>query len=436
MASKQKFKAPSGMHDILPYIQPYWRKVLNVCAETSEFYGFRRIDLPLLENSEIFIKGTGSDSDIVQKQMYTLRTKGGDHLTLRPEGTPGVVRAYIEHGMANQLSPVKLYYEGPMFRYERPQAGRFRQFHQFGVEVIGGGSPILDAEIIQLFTVILDGLQINDYTIHINSIGTPQSRIKYKKILKEYYRSHQRQICAACRERLKTNPLRVLDCKDEKCQRVKMHAPPILDYLDDESSRDFRAVLEFLDAQNLPYFVNPYLVRGLDYYTKTVFEVFTGGAEEGEKDVALGGGGRYDELVRLLGGGGEEEVPAVGFALGIERVVQRMKDGGKGPSPKAPPRVFLVQIGMLARKKSLALIEEFRKAGVPLHTSLGRDSIKSQLGVADRLNSEYTLILGHQEALNNDIIIREMENGGQETVPLEKIVALMKKRLARKPKKK
>ena len=424
------------MHDTLPYVQPYWRRVLSVCAEVAEFYGFGRIDLPLLENSEIFVKGTGTDSDIVQKQMYTLRTKGGDYLTLRPEGTPGVVRAYIEHGMANQLSPTKLYYEGPMFRYERPQAGRFRQFHQFGVEVIGGASPILDAEIIQIFTVILDGLRIRDYTIHINSIGTTNSRIKYKKVLKEYYRSHQRQVCATCRERLKTNPLRVLDCKDEKCQRVKMHAPPILDYLDDESSRDFKAVLEFLDAQNLPYFVNPYLVRGLDYYTKTVFEVFAGGVEEGEQGVALGGGGRYDGLVKTLGGGGEEDTPAVGFALGIERIVQHMKDAGLNPPKKAAPRIFLVQIGMLARKKSLALIEEFRKANLPLHTSLGRDSIKSQLGVADRLGVEYTLILGHQEALSDDIIIREMENGGQETVRLEKIIALMKKRLARKSKKK
>lgn len=436
MTSKQKFKAPSGMHDILPHNQPYWRRVLSVCAEVAEFYGFERIDLPILEDSELFMKSTGSDSDIVQKQMYTLRTKGGDYLTLRPEGTPSVVRAYIQNGMANQPSPVKLYYEGPMFRYERPQAGRFRQFHQFGVEVIGGGSPILDAEIIQIFTVILESLRIKDYTIHINSIGTAQSRIKYKKILKDYYRSHQRQVCATCRERLKTNPLRVLDCKDEKCQRVKMHAPPILDYLDDESSRDFKAVLEYLDSQNLPYFVNPYLVRGLDYYTKTVFEIFVGGGKEGETGMAIGAGGRYDGLVRLLGGGGEEDTPAVGFAIGLERLVQYMKDEGKNPPQKAELRIFLVQIGMLARKKSLALIEEFRKAGIGLHTSLGRDSIKSQLGVADRLGVDYALILGHQEALNDDIIIREMKNGSQETVPLSKIIALMKKRLARKSKKK
>ena len=433
MSSRQKFHTPTGTKDILPSVQPLWSFVLTAFENAAKFYGFNRIDTPIIEDAELFIKGTGIDSDIVEKQMYTLKTKGGDALVLRPEGTPPVVRAYLEKGMAHLPSPVKLYYEGPMFRYERPQAGRMRQFRQFGVEVIGDGSPVMDAQIIQLFTVMLESVKIKEYTIHINSIGTANSRTRYKKILKGYYRSHYRQICATCRDRLKSNPLRVLDCKDEKCQRVKIQAPPILDYLDDESSKDFKAVLEYLDSRNLPYFVNPNLVRGLDYYTKTVVEIFSGQPQNQEKSVAFGAGGRYDDLVKHLGG--QEETPAVGFAIGMDRIINFLQEQGTLP-PKSPvPRIFLVQISNLAKKKSLGLIEDFRSAGIGIRESLGRDSIKSQLNLADRLGVEYTLILGHQESLNDEIIIREMESGSQETVPFGSIILQMKKRLARKAKK-
>ncbi len=432
MSPKPKFQTPTGTKDILPSMQPLWNFVLTSFENAAKFYGFDRIDTPIIEDAELFIKGTGMDSDIVQKQMYNLKTRGGDSLVLRPEGTPPVVRAYLEKGMAHLPSPVKLYYEGPMFRYERPQAGRLRQFRQFGVEVIGDSSPVIDAEIIQLFAVMLESVKIKEYTIHINSIGTEQCRVKYKKILKEYYRSHQRQICATCRDRLRSNPLRVLDCKDEKCQRIKIQAPPILDYLDDESSKDFKAVLEYLDSRNLPYFVNPNLVRGLDYYTKTVFEIFSGLPQDEEEGVALGGGGRYDGLVKDLGG---QDTPAVGFAIGMDRVINLLREQGKLPPKKAAPRIFLVQISNLAKKKSLSLIEDFRSAGINIRESLGRDSIKSQLNLADRFDVDYALILGHQEALNDEIIIREMESGSQETVSFGSIILQMKKRLARKVKK-
>lgn len=422
------------MHDVLPDAEPLWRKALEVLGEIAQFYGFERIDLPLLEQSELFLKGTGDQSEIVQKQMYSLRTRGGDELTLRPEGTPGVVRAYLEHGMANMPMPVKLYYEGPMFRYERPQAGRFRQFNQFGVEAIGEESPIIDAEIIQMFAVMLESLKVKAYTVHINSIGTAQSRAKYKKVLKDYYRPRLKQVCAECRNRIKTNTLRVLDCKDEKCQRVKVQAPHILDYLDEESSKAFKSVLEYLDEKAVPYFVNPHLVRGLDYYTKTVFEVFASAPDEAVNGggIALGGGGRYDGLVKILGG---KDTPAVGFAIGLERLVNLMQEQGYTVNHKAAPRVFLVQIGDLAKKKGLGLMEEFRKAGIGMREALGRDSIKSQLNLANRFGAQYALILGHQEALNDEIILREMESGMQETVPLAKILHQVKKYLARKTKK-
>jgi len=412
------------MHDILPEDQKHFQKIYNVCETLLNFYGFKRIDTPILEDTALYEKGTGLATDIVQKQMFVLKTKGGDSLTLRPEFTPGIVRAYLEHGMQTLPQPVKLYSSGPVFRYEHPQAGRYRQFHQFNLEVIGEGDPVIDAQIIQIFYNILTELKFKKLIIEVNSIGDNQCRPYYKKLLANYFRSRDAALCADCRRRLKENPLRVLDCKEEKCQREVSQAPQIIDHLCEECHRHFKGVLEFLDEIELPYRLNPYLVRGLDYYTKTVFEIFED-TEEGRKMGALAAGGRYDALIKLLGG---EDTKAVGGALGIERATSLVK-GVVGQKPAGHTQVFLAQLGNMAKRKSLKLLEDFRRVKIQAAESLGRDSLKSQLKMADKLEAKYTLLLGQKEALEGTIIVRNMQNGRQETVKLEKVVKEMQKKL-------
>ncbi|MDP3995826.1 MAG: histidine--tRNA ligase, partial [bacterium] len=350
MAKKIKFQRPTGMHDILPEGQKYFQKVYSVCEQLFNFYGFKRIDTPILEDTALYEKGTGLTTDIVQKQMFVLKTKGGDLLTLRPEFTPGIVRAYLEHGMQILPQPVKLYSSGPLFRYEHSQAGRYRQFHQFDLEVIGEGDPVIDAQIIQIFYNILSELKFKKLIIEVNSIGDNQCRPYYKKILSNYFRSREAALCPDCRRRLKENPLRVLDCKEEKCQREVSQAPQIIDNLCEECHKHFKGVLEFLDEIELPYRLNPYLVRGLDYYTKTVFEIFED-TEEGRRIGALAGGGRYDALIKLLGG---EDTTAIGGALGVERIVSLIKDKAvSSQKPAGHTQVFLAQLGSMAKRKSL-----------------------------------------------------------------------------------
>ena len=419
------------MHDILPENQEYFQKFYAVAKDVAEFYGFRRIDTPIVEDAELYEKGTGVATDIVEKQMYLLKTRGGDTLALRPEFTPGMARAYLQHGMINLPQPVKLYTSGPLFRYERSQAGRFRQFHQFDAEVFGEISPAQDAQIIQLFTVILQELKIGHVLVEINSVGDSQCRPYYKKLLVNFLRSRQQQLCADCRRRVRENPLRTLDCKEEKCQRVRSLAPQILDHLCEECKKHFRQVLEFLDEADIPYHLDPYLVRGLDYYTKTVFEIFSERQikqQEGDQEVitrdALVGGGRYDTLVKLYG---NKDVPAVGAAAGTERIVSFLKEQQLAVSKN--PKVFLAQLGDLPKKKSLKLLEEFRKAKIQIAESLGRDSLKVQMSRADKLGVRFTLILGQREALDNTIVIRRMDNGTQETVKFDKTIEEIKKRL-------
>ncbi len=426
MTKKLKFQRPTGMHDILPEDQRYFQKIYNVCETLINFYGFKRIDTPILEDAALYEKGTGLLTDIVQKQMFALRTRGGDYLTLRPEFTPAIIRAYLEHGMQALPQPMKLYSTGPVFRYEHPQAGRYRQFHQFNLEVIGDGDPVIDAQIIQIFYNILTELKFKKLIIEVNSIGDSQCRPYYKKLLVNYFRSKNSALCADCRRRMKENPLRVLDCKEEKCQREVRQAPQIIDHLCEECHRHFKGVLEFLDEIELPYRLNPYLARGLDYYTKTVFEIFED-TEEGRKMGSLVAGGRYDALVKLLGG---EDTKAVGGAMGIERAIALIKD--KGVSVQkfiGRPPIFLAQLGNIAKRKSLKLLEDFRRVKIQTAESLGRDSLKAQLKMADKLGVKYTLLLGQKEALEGTIIIRNMETGQQETVKLEKVAREIQKRI-------
>jgi len=418
---KKKYQAPRGMHDILPEEQIWWEKVYRSAKEIAEFYGFSKIETPVLEDAEIFTRGLGQSSDVVHKEMYLVRTKGGDLLTLRPEGTAPIARSYIENGMINWPHPVKLYYFLPMFRHDKPQAGRYRQFYQFGLEIIGDENASSDAEIIEISYLFLKELGLKNVRVELNSIGCPTCRGPYKTLIKNYYRLRVNKLCPDCKRRLKENPLRLLDCKNENCQSLRMNLPPIVDKLCDECRRHFESLLEYLDYLDIPYNLNQNLVRGFDYYTKTVFELWQEG-DDGSS--ALGGGGRYDGLIQLLGG---PKKPAAGVALGIERIIDLMKMKSSRPI-QAKEKVYLVQLGELAKRKSFEILETFRKNNILVASSLGRDSLRAQLKDADRLMVKYTLILGQKEVLDGTIILRDMQSGLQETIPLSKIIEEIKKR--------
>ena len=411
------------MHDILPEDQQYYQKIYSTASEIADFYGFQKIDTPILEDAELFSRGVGLTTDIVEKQMYTLKTRGGDYLALRPEFTAAFSRAYMEHGMFNLPQPVKLFTFGPLFRYERPQLGRFRQFHQIDLEAFGEGSSVIDAQIIQIFYNILKELKFKNIVIEINSIGDNQCRPYYKKLLTNYLKARENSLCSDCRRRIRENPLRVLDCKEEKCQPVKAQAPQLIDHLCEGCKTHFKQVLEFLDEIELPYRLNPYLVRGLDYYTKTVFEFFED-TDTGKNLGALVGGGRFDGLAKILGG---KDTPACGAAAGVERLVQVLKERIKDISP-VKKNIFLAQLGDLAKRKSLRLYEDFRKSKILIAESLGKDSLKTQLRSADRLGASYTLILGQREALEGTVIVRDMKTGRQDTIKIDKVVGEIKKR--------
>lgn len=424
--SKQKlFQAPKGMHDILPEDQKYWRYIMKKAESLLEFYGFEIMDTPIVESTDLFVRSVGEGTDIVEKEMYAFKTKGGDSLALRPEGTASICRAYLENGMNVKPHPVKLYYSGPMFRHDQPQQGRYRQFHQLGIETIGDSAEIIDAELIFLAYKLLDSVGLDNYFVHINSIGDNQCRPGYLRALKDYYKNKLKKVCPNCKLRFKTNVLRMIDCKEPECREVAKEIPQFVDFLDEECRSHFKHVLEFLDETKIPYILDPTLVRGLDYYTRTVFEFLP---EQGDgSQTSVLSGGRYDRLIDLLGG---SKTPAAGWAMGLERIVLAMKEKNVHvPETHPKPKIFLVQLGEAAKRKSLNLFDSFRKAGIETKSSLGRDSIKSQLRIAHRLEARFTLIYGQKEALDGTIILKEMETGVQETIPVEKIVDEVKKRL-------
>ncbi len=429
---KKPLQSPKGVKDILPEEQYFWDFVLNTSRKLCENFGYQKIEIPVLEDTALFERGVGADTDIVEKEMYSFTTLGGDDLTLRPEGTAGIVRAFIENGMAKRPHPVKLYYEGPMFRYENPQAGRLREFHQFGFEILGESSPIIDAQMIYLAWKIFNKLGLKNTTIQVNSIGCLTCRSAYKKMLTDYYKSKVGKLCPDCRRRITRNPLRLLDCKEEKCAQVAALAPQILDYLCDDCHSHFKDVLEYLDGLELSYVLNQGLVRGLDYYTRTVFEIWPAGNSEysgqDNRQSSFGGGGRYDDLVELLGG---EPTPAAGFSFGIERTVEEIKKRDLVKKSKISRQVFLVQLGELAKKKSLKLFNILMDSRILVAESLGRGSIKSQLKMANKFGVKLSLIVGQKEALDETIIIRDMDSGTQEIVAMEKIVKEVKKRLGK-----
>jgi len=422
--NKNMLQSPKGMRDILPSEQPLWEKFCKAGKDTAAFYNFLKIDTPIMEKAEVFERGVGLATDIVEKEMFVVKTRGKDRLVLRPENTAGVMRAYFEHGMSRWPQPLKLYYFGPFFRHEQPQAGRFRQFHQFGFEILGGADdPVYDAQVILANIRLLEELKIKNLSVHVNSVGCRNCRQVYRRKLQDYYRRFANKVCKDCRRRVSTNPLRLLDCKDEKCQKIKEEAPVMINFLCSACRSHFREVLEYLDSLNLSYSLNNFLVRGLDYYNRTVFEFYSESYPS-----ALGGGGRYDYLGELMGMK-KSALPAVGGSLGVERIIELMKTLGINCLPKNKARVFLIQIGKPAKKRAFALIEDFHKAGIKVVESLGRESLRAQLKAADKEEAEMALILGQREVFEESIIIRDMKSGVQENVPLTKVVDEVKKRL-------
>ena len=418
---------PRGMRDILPTEQEYWNRIRMVLDKEYPKYGFSRIDIPTVEYTNLFVRSIGEGTDVIDKEMYSFLTKGKDKVALRPEMTAGIARAYIQHGMNVLPKPVKLFSTGPVYRYDRPQEGRYREHFQANFDIFGEEDAVLDAQIIQLAHRILINLGIKDLQFQINSIGCPNCRKEYIEMLVSYFESKKKKLCKTCKSRLRSNPLRILDCKEDKCVQVSATAPQTVDHLCDSCRDHFKNLLEYLDELELPYAINPQLVRGLDYYTRTVFEIWSTG-EEGKRK-SLGGGGRYDRLIESLGG---EPTPAIGFALGLDRLVIEMKRI-KAKSYETPkPRIFIAQLGNLAKKKSLKLFADLEKEGILIAESFGRGSLKSQLRTANRLGVEMTIIIGQKEALDETVIIKNMITGTQETIPQEKVLNAVKKMLKNK----
>ncbi|MBI2866639.1 MAG: histidine--tRNA ligase [Chloroflexi bacterium] len=411
------FKAPRGTTDILPQEQPYWRFVEDQAAAICQAYGYQRIDTPLFEETGLFERGVGPASDIVEKEMYTFPDRSGDLMTLRPEGTAPVCRAYLEHGMAHLPQPVRLYYLGSAFRYERPQAGRFRQHHQFGVEALGEADPALDTEVISLAWDFFQRLGLRELNLELNSIGCGQCRPGYVAGLQAYYSGHVERLCPDCRARLGRNPLRLLDCKQPGCQALAQEAPHSIEHLCPDCREHFQRLQCYVKALGYPYHLDHRLVRGLDYYTRTVFEVqpLVEGAQS-----TLAGGGRYDGLIEALGG---RPTPGVGFAAGLERIVLNLKRAAVALPDSGPPRVFLAHLGAAAKERALLLAAELRRQGIPVVAAWADRSLKAQLRQANSLGAHYALILGEAELAAGTVVLRDMATGQQQTVPQDQVVA-------------
>ncbi|TRZ77830.1 histidine--tRNA ligase [bacterium] len=426
LPKSKQFSAPRGMKDVLPAEGRCWNHIRNVVWKFAGTFGFSPIQTPLMEDAGLFERSSGVASDVVRKEMYTLPAKGGQKLALRPEGTAGIARAYIENGMYNLSQPVKLFYEGQMFRYERPQAGRKRQHSQFGFEVFGSSDAIVDAQLIYLAWKIFYKVGLKNISIHINSIGCNECRKGYRSALLNFLKSRKSRLCKDCVERIALNPLRVLDCKNDDCKEIISDAPQMVDHLCKECHDHLMLVLEFLDELDVPYFLNPKLVRGLDYYTKTVFEICSNDEEFKDSHINFGGGGRYDNLVKDLGGG---EVPAAGFGIGIERMVMLMKHCGVKVPENKKAKVFLIALGTIGRKKGLKLFESLTNTGIFVRESFAKGSLKSQLKAADKEGSLLSIIIGQKEAIDNVAIIRDMVSGAQEIIGEDKIFSRVKKML-------
>jgi len=417
----KKIQIPRGTQDILPGAVELWQYVESKVRELCRRYNYQEIRTPLFEHTELFQRGVGETTDIVEKEMYSVSNpRSSDELTLRPEGTAGVVRSYVEnkmYGSPNQ--PTKLYYLGPMFRHERPQAGRYRQFVQFGVEAIGSSDPAIDAEVIGLAIRFYQELGLKGLSVELNSVGTWEDRARHREVLLAFLNGVRSQLCPDCQSRIDRNPLRVLDCKNETCKRLTKDAPSILEYLSEESAAHFEAVQGYLDALQIPYQVNPRLVRGLDYYTLTAFEIKM--AEIGAVET-LCGGGRYNGLVAELGG---EDMPGIGFALSIERLLLALEKQGIQLPQNSGIDCYVVVQTPEAKRTAFMLTDQLRRAGISAELDYLDRKMKAQLKQADRLGARFTAILGEAELANGTVMLKEMQTGEQQEVKQGELVTVL-----------
>jgi histidyl-tRNA synthetase len=428
--SAKTYQPVRGMKDILPRDSHYWTRLHDAASAISHAYGYQYVDTPLLEPAQLFVKSIGKGTDVIDKEMYVFEDRDGSKVALRPEFTAGMARSYISNGMVNLPQPVKTWLWGPLFRHNRPQAGRYRQFHSFGCEVIGERDPVIDAELITVAYNFLRDVGIAS-EVHINSIGTLEDRQNYVVELLGYLRAKRAYVCGDCKKRMNKNPLRVLDCKDDSCKELLEEAPQIIEWLSTDSKDFFFVVLEYLDELCIPYVLRPSLVRGLDYYSDTVFELQPEGDNTGSQS-ALGGGGRYDALVEELGG--REQTAASGFGMGIERIIHALQEKDRRGDPQyiqkyhGPERkIFFAQLGAQARRKMLAIIEQLRQKGMFVGSSLAKGSLKAQLEIAHRMGATHSAILGQKEVQDGTIIVRDMDSGIQEIIDQKKIEPHLRK---------
>ena len=404
-------KAPRGTNDVLPSDSYKWRYLEKIAEKTAVSGGYKEIRFPTFEETELFSRGVGDTTDIVQKEMYTFMDRGERSMTLRPEGTASAVRLTLENGLLNEALPLKLYYKINVFRYDKPQAGRYREFNQFGMEVYGTSSPFADAELISMSALFLKNLGISDFTLKINSIGCPVCRAEYQKALKAFFEAKKEELCETCKSRLERNPMRILDCKSPICKEIAKDAPVITDYLCDECDKHYASVKSALESMGIGYEEDSGLVRGLDYYTKTVFEFI-----DNNSGLAVSAGGRYDGLIEELGG---KPTPAVGFASGIERLLPLMPT--YGPEPKTD--LYIGSMGENAAARSLVIAKELRAKGVGVETDIIGRSVKAQMKYADKTGAAYTMILGDSELETGTADLKKMDDGSVQKIDINEDIS-------------
>ena len=410
-------KAIKGTKDVLPKDVHKNQYIEATALDIASKFGYKEIRTPVFEHTELFQRGVGDTTDVVQKEMYTFDDKGGRSITLRPEGTAGAVRSFLENGLCNEALPQKVCYLTSCYRYEKPQAGRLREFHQFGVECFGTASPLADAEIIALAKSIFDTLGVRDLSLEINSIGCPKCRAEYHKALKEYFASRKDELCDTCKGRLDRNPMRILDCKSPICHEIAQGAPVVIDYLCDECKEHFEKVQKYLDAQNIEYKINPQIVRGLDYYTKTVFE-FVSNSIGAQGTVC--GGGRYDGLVEELGG---QHTASLGFAMGLERLMLLMEAQGCEFPQAEKPDLFIVALGEKATLKALEIAKDMREEGFSALLDLNQRSVRAQMKYADKLGAKFNVVIGDNEVENKIAKLKNMQTGEETEINLDTFVS-------------
>ena len=412
---------PRGTNDFLPGEVEKWQYLEGLLRELFAKYHYKEIRTPIFEHTELFLRSVGETSDIVSKEMYSFEDKGLRHVTLRPEGTAGTVRAFVENKLFSQSLPVKLYYTGPMFRYDQPQAGRYRQFHQFGCEVLGSADPLVDAEVITFAVDLFSELGLKSLSVLINTVGCDHCRPRYQQALKDYFSQYRDQLCPTCLERLEKNPLRLLDCKEEGCKAVAAKAPTTLEYACDDCKAHFEKVCAYLQSVGIQYEVDTTLVRGLDYYTQTAFEVIMN--KVGSQQNAICGGGRYNKLVSEVGG---DDIPGMGFAAGMERVLLTIEEEGIELPVKQDIDVYVAPLGEAAKEVCFKLVHDLRQQGLIVETDYLSKSVKAQMKTADKNHARYAIIIGDDELANGTAVVRNMLESSQETIPFADIMNVIK----------